>query len=274
MTNNVIKATNIDLSNITFSDVKMDNNGRKMIYVNHNGGKLMVQTPKMYVPNGIKRWRKKDAADNKDDSFEMELSFRGKDNIDKNSQEINKFHDILVGLDEIVKKNIMSHSKEWLGKTKAPSMEAIEEAFYSPCVRESVGNDGTVYPSRVRVKLDRERSDNGEDFTGRFLSNKRFKTPVMMFDDNKNQLDLNESNFDSVVPRGTQAVVVMELVYLSVSTKVSAKWKLVQAKVSRNDQSITGYAMLDDDEVDNEVDVDPKNGDASEDMEEAPFQYA
>jgi hypothetical protein len=255
----VFKATSLDLSKVSFSDVKVDNNGRKMVYVNYNGGKILVQTPKMYVPNGVKRWRKKDAADNKDDSFEMELSFAGKDNTDKNSQEIGKFHDILLGLDDMVKQNIISHSKEWLGKAKAPSMEAVEEAFYNPCVRECVGADGTVYPSRVRTKLDRERDQaNPDNFTGRFLSNKRYRTPVMMFDDNKNPIEFNENNFETVVPKGSQVVAVLELVYLTISTKVSAKWKLVQAKVSKSEKSITGYAMLDDEE-DNEQVVETVN---------------
>ena len=242
----IIKAVNLDLNKISFSDVKTDNNGRKMVYVNYNGGKIMVQTPKMYVPNGIKRWRKKDAADNKDDSFELELSFGGEDKEDKNSLEIREFHSKLEHFDSLVKNTIISKSKEWLGKPKV-SMETVEDAYYTPSVKIPTDKDGNIldYPSRVRAKLDRER-DNSDGFTGRFLSNKRFKTPVLIFDESKSQLDLDESNFDITVPKGSQVICVLELVYLSITTKVSAKWKLVQAKVFKNQQSITGYAMIDD----------------------------
>jgi hypothetical protein len=240
----VIKATNLDLSKITFSDVRTDNHGRKMVFVNYDGGKIMVQTPKMYVPNGIKRWRKKDATDNKDDSFEMEMSFGGEDkNVD-----IREFHNKMEQFDELVKKQIISHSKEWLGKPKV-SMELVENAFYSPTVRVAMDKEGNVleYPSRVRAKLDRERI-NGDDFTGKFLSYKKPATPVLMFDESKTLIEMNEDNFESVVPKGSQVVAVLELVYLTITTKVSAKWKLVQAKVSRNQQTITGYAMIDDEE--------------------------
>jgi hypothetical protein len=240
----VIKATTLDLSKITFSDVKTDNHGRKMVFVNYEGGKIIVQTPKMYVPNGLKRWRKKDATDNKDDSFEMELSFAGED---KNS-DIREFHDKMEQFDELVKKQIITHSKEWLGKPKV-SMELVENAFYSPSVRLPMDKEGNIldYPSRVRAKLDRERT-NGDDFTGRFLSYKKPATPVLMFDESKTLIEMNEDNFESVVPKGSQVVSVLELVYLTITTKVSAKWKLVQAKVSRNQQTITGYAMIDDEE--------------------------
>lgn len=260
----VIKATNLDLSKITFSDVKTDNHGRKMVFVNYDGGKIMVQTPKMYVPNGLKRWRKKDATDNKDDSFEMELSFSGED---KNT-DIREFHDKMEQFDELVKKQIMAHSKEWLGKPKV-SMELIENAFYSPSVRVPMDKEGNVldYPSRVRAKLDRER--RGDDFTGRFLSYKKPPTPVLMFDESKTLLEMNEDNFESVVPKGSQVVAVLELVYLTITTKVSAKWKLVQAKVARNQQTITGYAMIDDEEsaVQEDLESEPVK-EASEHKEE------
>jgi hypothetical protein len=129
-------------------------------------------------------------------------------------------------------------------------MDSIEEAFYAPSVRVPTDKDGNVleYPSRVRVKLDRERDGDSDNFTGRFLSNKRFKTPVLMFDESKHLMEMNENNFESVVPKGSQVTAVLELVYLSITSKVSAKWKLVQARVARNEQSITGYAMLDDTE--------------------------
>lgn len=254
----IIKAVNLDLNKISFSDVKTDNHGRKMVYVNYNGGKIMVQTPKMYVPNGIKRWRKKDAVDNKDDSFELELSFGGEDKEDKNSIEIRDFHKKLESFDTLVKNAIMSKSKEWLGKPKV-SMETIEDAYYSPSVKIPTDKDGNVldYPSRVRAKLDRER-DSGDGFTGRFLSSKRFKTPVLIFDENKEQINLDENNFDNIVPKGSQVICVLELVYLSITSKVSAKWKLVQAKVFRNQQSITGYAMIDD-ESEHQEDLDTEN---------------
>jgi hypothetical protein len=243
MSNQVIKATGLDLSQLTFSDVKLDNHGRKMVYINNRGGKVLIQTPKMYVPNGVKRWRKKDATDNKDDSFEMEMSFGGEDK----NPDIRVFHEKMQEFDTIVKKQIMAHSKEWLAKPKV-SMELIENAYYAPTVRVATDKDGNQleFPDRMRAKLDRER--DGDDFSGRFLSHKGTRTPVMMFDESKVQLDMNETNFESVVPKGSQVTAVLELVYLSITTKVSAKWKLVQARVSRSSQAITGYAMLDDDE--------------------------
>jgi hypothetical protein len=267
MSNQVIKATNLDLSQLTFSEVKLDNHGRKMVYVNNRGGKVLIQTPKMYTPNGVKRWRKKDATDNKDDSFEMEMSFGGEDK----NPEIRVFHDKMLEFDTLVKNQIMAHSKEWLAKPKV-SMELVENAYYAPTVRIATDKDGNQleFPDRMRAKLDRER--DGDEFSGRFLSHKGTRTPVMMFDESKTHLDMNESNFESVVPKGSQVTAVLELVYLSITTKVSAKWKLVQGRVSRSTQAITSYAMLDDEPSVTVQQVEQVQEDLDTDTPEEPLE--
>lgn len=253
----LVKASNLDLSSVTFSDVKTDNHGRKMVFINQNNGKIMVQTPKMYAPNGIKRWRKKDALDNKDDKFEMELSFYGENGTDKNSQEIREFKQKWEEFDDLVKRKVVEKAKEWLGMPKL-DMNTLESVMYTPMVKVPKDKEGNElpYPSRVRAKIDRE-TDSAGNFTGRFLSNKKFKTEVLIFDENKNKLEVNEDNAESVVSKGSQVICILELVYLSLSkTTISTKWKLVQAKVFKNQESITDYAMLDDDSVQEDLDTD------------------
>lgn len=253
----VIKANSLDLSNVTFSDVKTDNHGRKMVYINYNNGKIMVQTPKMYAPNGIKRWRKKDAIDNKDDKFEMELSFYGENGTDKAAQELREFHEKWQEFDELIKDTVISKAKEWLSMPKLDKT-TLESVMYTPMVKIPKDKEGNElpYPSRIRAKIDREMDSNG-NFTGRFLSNKKFKTEVLMFDENKEQIELHEDSAEMTVPKGSQVISILELVYLSLSkTTISTKWKLVQAKVFRNKDTITEYAMLDDEDVLEDLDTD------------------
>lgn len=247
----VIKANSLDLSQVTFSDVKSDIHGRKMVYINRDGGKILVQTPKLYVPNGIKRWRKKDAVDNKDDKYEMEVSFNGENGVDKHAEEVRMFHEKMKQFDEVIKAKVIEKSKEWLGMPKLDKT-TLESVMYTPMVRIPKDKEGNElpYPSRLRIKLDREMDSNG-NYTGRFSSNKKYKTEILIFDESKQKQDMNESNAEIVVPKGSQVISVMELVYLSLSkTTISTKWKLVQARVFKNKDSITSYAMLDDEDLD------------------------
>lgn len=247
----VIKANSLNLTKVTFSDIRTDIHGRKMVYINYDSGKIMVQTPKMYAPNGVKRWRKADATNNKDDKFEMELSFYGENGTDKNAEEIREFHQKWKEFDEMLKNKIIEKSKEWLSMAKL-DMNTLESVMYTPMVRVSKDKEGNElpYPSRIKAKIDREMDSNG-NFSGRFISNKKFKTEVMIFDENKERIIVNEENAEDAIPKGCQVVSILELVYLTLSkTTISTKWKLVQAKVFRDKDSITGYALLDDDKPD------------------------
>lgn len=133
------------------------------------------------------------------------------------------------------------------------STELIEEAFYVSNVKIPKDSDGNMleYPARFEVKLDRQKS--GDEFTGKFVSNKKFNHEVLIYDENKNLIPMDETNYDTVIPKGSQCITIVELVYISITAKVSCKWKLVQAKVFKNQKAITDYAIVDDDEEENEV---------------------
>lgn len=238
----VLKANQIDFSKVTFSDVKKMGKG-KMVYANLNGGKIVLQTPKMSVPFGISRWRDDNADDNKGDSFRLGLSFYG----EETNNDIKVFRENLSQFDEMIKQKIKENSKEWLGKPNI-SMELINEALYVPNVKVPKDSDGNVldYPSRFEVKLDRQK--NGDEFTGKFLSNKKFNHEILIYDENKNLVEMNESNYDTVIPKGSSVITIVELVYISITAKISCKWKLVQAKIFKNQKAITDYAIVDDDD--------------------------
>lgn len=235
----ITKASQFDFSKTTFSDVKKLNKA-KMVYCNYNSGKILLQTPKMNVPFGLSRWHDSDANDTSGDSFKLPLSFYG----ESDNSEIKKFKENMEHFDNIIKHTIQKNSKEWLGKPNV-SMEAIESAFYSPNVKLSMDKDGKEFPPRIEVKLDRQKEN--ETFTGKFVSNKKSNQPILIFDENKQLINLNESNYDSVIPKGSHVICLIELVYVSITAKISCKWKLVQAKVFKNTSAITEYALLDDD---------------------------
>ncbi len=251
----IVKANNLNLSKVSFSDVKLNKHGLKMVYVNIDGGKLLIQTPKMYAPNGIKKWEKKD--NNDTDKFEMEMSFFGEDGTDKNANEIRELHNKLKELDEKIKAKILENSSKWLGIKLDKNM--LETVMYNPIVKIPKDKEGNVlpYPSRLRTKIDRDNE------TGKFLNNKKFNTEVLFFDENKTKIDVNENNAMNVVPKGCQVINIIELVYISLSkTAISVKWKLVQSKVFKSKDAITSYAMIDDDDENENVlpdDLDSEN---------------
>lgn len=240
---NIITPEQMNPSELTFSKVFTDNNNRKMVFVNNGSSKVIVATPKMWLPKGISRIRKKDAKNDKEDSFVVDLSLQETDPL---------FHK-LTELDEVVKQQIKKNSMEWLKKAKVND-EVVEDR-YKPIVSiyAPEGRD-KIYHS-VQLKVERE-SDGSDGFTGRFLSNKSSKSSLLFFDGNtksKNPVEINENNFSTMVPKGCQARCLMELVYITISQRVSVKWRLIQMEVYRREGSISTYAFPTSDEytVDN-----------------------
>ena len=230
---NVITPEQMNPAEFTFSKVFTDNNNRKMVFVNNGNSKVIVDTPKMWLPKGLTRIRKKDAKNDKEDSFVVDLNLQDSDVLFKK----------LTELDDVVKNQIKKNSMEWLKKAKVND-EVVEDR-YKPIVSVYApeGRD-KVYHS-VQLKVERE-NDGVDGFTGNFLSNKSSKTPLLFFDGNskeKTQIEVNENNFSTMIPKGCQVRCLMELVYINISQRVSVKWRLIQMEVYKREGHINTYAF-------------------------------
>ncbi len=261
MSNNiVITPEQMNPSKFTFSKVITDNNNRKMVFVNQGSSKIIVATPKMWLPKGLSRIRKKDAKNDKEDSFVVDLSL----------QESDVLFEKLTELDSVVKEQIKKNSMEWLKKAKVND-EVVEDR-YKPIVNiyAPEGRD-KVYHS-VQLKVERE-SDGSDGFTGRFLANKSNKSPLLFFNGNtksKVPMDVTEQNFSTMVTKGCQARCLMELVYITISQRVSVKWRLIQMEVYGKEGSISGYAFPPSDEyqVESKPDLTEEDVEVEKEVEE------
>ena len=241
MSSQIIKASELNVSELTFSEVKTDKYNKKMVFVNREGGKkVLVQTPKMFNVFGAKRWHS-EGTDVKDDSFAVEMSFAGKES----NPELQKFHQVLTDLDNLVKEKAYENRSSWLNKPKI-SKESIEETMYLPTLKVSTDKSGEAldYPDRFKIKFDKDRE------SGKFLSSKKTNAEIMVFDDSKQIVQVNADNIENVMGKGSYLTSVVELVYIIIGAKISLKFKFVQGKLIQNNNEITGNVMLDDDEDD------------------------
>ena len=261
MSVNLLKTNEFDVSNVSFT-LKVDKVSKKKIfYVNHNKKPILFQTPKMYLPNGIKHWDSGDYPE----SYELEVSFGEDKENSKNNVLIKEFESKMTQLDELIKAQIFENPQDWIGEKKPTDKDDIEflrknitkTHYKNHMIRVPKDKDGNVlaFPNRMRIKVDREREN--DEFTGYFASNRRHKTRVMMFDSDGTNLELSESNFKEVVPPGSKSILVLELVNISlIGGKVYPKWKLIQGKVYRNLASITDNIIQDEDDQEYPADLD------------------
>ncbi len=251
-----IKAQNLDLSSLTFAQPKITDRKARMIFVNELNTKrqIVLQTPKMYIPSGMKMWEADEA--DKDDTYEVELSFGG------DSEEVRAFHQKMKDYDALVKKEIFDNPMKFLNKQKV-GMETIEESIYVPTIRPSLDKEKkqTSYPDKMKVKIDREKVKDGKDAngkdklrcTGEFSSNNSKKSRILAFDSDRKPIEFNESNYKEVIPKGCSLICLIELVYVFSAQSVSTKWKLVQFITYRENTALNEFAF-DLPEEDNIVD--------------------
>jgi hypothetical protein len=250
MSQNIIKSSELNIADVSFIVNVDKTTKRKIFFVNHLKKPIFIKTPCMYSTGGIKHWK----SDAYPDSFELEVSF-GEDKDDSlNNDKVQDFYEKMKQLDNLIKTQILENPMEWIGKKKT-SMEMIEESYYpKPIVKVAQDKEGNLleYAPKMKFKVERER--NGENFTGKFSSSNRDKTQVMIFDKSGTNLDLDEENCESVVPRGTKGNYLIQLVNINVvGDKVYPKWKLVQGKIRKNTSGIIDRNIMDDDDEDNEI---------------------
>ncbi len=254
----VIQSKNLDISSMTFTVPKASTNGSKgkRAFANLGGGmsKILIQTPKMYIPNGAKRWEAKGPGEN--ESFEVDLSF-GND-----TSEIASFHEKMKAYDEKLKDEIVKNSLVWTNK-KSMTKEFLDMGLYVPTVKEAFDKEKNKldYPDKMKLRLNRKKNNNDE-YTGEFVSNKRLGTPILIYDGNTNSktpIPFNEHNYSEVIPKGSSAVCLIELSNIFAGEKISSIWNLVQMKIYKNSAGIDGYAFQDEDGSEGGVDADDQD---------------
>ena len=252
---NIINISDFNIQNVTFTLNQDKKSKRKMFFVNHNKKPILLKTPQMFLPNGLKHWK----SEAYPETFQMELSL-GEDKLNKNNNEkIQMFKTKMEQLDELIKEQILKNPMDWIGK-KTASKDTLDFVYPKLIVSTPVDKDGKEYAPRMKVKVEREQ-DNGS-FTGYFSSSTRNKTRVLVFDNENNNLDINESNCEEVMPPKSRAILLIQLVNINiVGDKVYPKWKLIQAKLYKNKSSKIETNVLGEEENENDNENDNNNED-------------
>ena len=237
MSSTIILPNQFNTSDISFSDVKTNNYGGKVVYMNKSGGKLILQTPKMFVPYGLGENEITDQKTNEviGHKYHVNLSFREMQNDEnvKLADKLKTFHQVIKDIDEHIITTATKNSLPWL-KMKKVNRETIE-ALYSPMLilskdKETQEPDGK-YPDTIKGKIP-------------FWEGK-FKTTV--YDQQREEIDLKKS-----IVKGTIGKSLLECTGIwFAGGKFGVGWKVLQMKVEVP-KSIEGYSFVESDDDDDD----------------------
>jgi len=225
MSRKVNKPNQVETKMISFSEPKILPSGAKQVYLNYNGGRLVVQTPKMSLPWNMGCYRGPEG--NQPPTYKLDLSFKGMENDPK----IKELHDMIEKIDKRMLKAGAENGLAWF--KKKDMNEEVLKALYTPMMKLSIdkntGEPDGKWPPSVRIKV--------PNYDGKFSCE--------VFDTEKNEIDT--SNLENVLVRGceVQSLIECSSVWFA-GGKYGLSWKIVQMKV-QSVPNLNGYAFVDSD---------------------------
>jgi len=211
---------NFSWDDISYSQVREQSNGGKMIFVNLNKHPLILHTPKMTSSFGVSDYEN-------DKKFNLDLTFKGA----ANNPEIATFKAFFERFDDKLITDGKAHDMAWFKQTY--KSKDVVEALYTKSLK---GKD-EKYAQYIKVKAPYV---DGE-----------FQFPV--YDSNKTKMSINTPEERALLKGASiQAIIQCTGIWI-VDKRYGCNWKVLQMKVSMPNRSrIPDYAFADDDDDDND----------------------
>ena len=239
----------IAVSKLEFSPVKLLDNGGKSVNIRYEGRNIMVETPSLNVPYGVNVFDKTPGAPPK---FSVDLSLGGASDNDQ----IQALQTFLEAFDERMIDAGVDNAKNWF-KMGNPSREVIK-AFYSPLVKVSLDKTGAPkpYPPTFKLALRKkflpkgsasapapppDTSSNTKTFDTKFYNG--------MERDEKGQVSEFEvgSKLEEVLAKRAKVTAIIQCTGVwFAGGKFGTTWKAAQLRVDSQPEQIRGPAFRSD----------------------------
>ena len=231
-----LKPKNVDVSNISFSNVKTMPSGAKTVYVNYNGGLLFLQSPEMNVPFDTATYY----PDN-DNSGKWPIQV-AMDNI-KGNPTMKEFHDTIAKMDQHLITQATECASDWF-KTQQWFKKKGD-------VSEKVTDN---YKPMVKVSLDSETGEPDGRWPPKFnfkIIKRDGKVLCDCYDSNKNQLTTDGDgaiDLETMFKKGTKVKTILRCKGIWISNVGwGCTWGAEQIKIDVP-MGFSGYAFDSDDE--------------------------
>lgn len=257
-TTSVIDGTKIDLSKITFSSIKRNDNGSKSVRVSYDGGPFTIQSPLMHVPwnlnppysdrdikkgagngNGNEDENEDNVQENVQSSgrtkWSLQMNFRGREN----NKRLQKFYENMKALDALFAKKTVENRVEWFDddedyESERDAILAYRKTF-KPGIRERKNKTtGEPYPPCIEPKV----SCVDGEFACNCFNMKREKYDKPM---------------DKLMLKGTEGEGIIRLTNFYVQdARCGPTWTLLRLRADESEGSLGEFGFIDVREDENE----------------------
>lgn len=228
-----VHANAIDVSKITFQVGKSVAKRSPPISIRYNGTQLQIRLPRLACPFGL-RENSNDAGVK---SYKLAAVLKGCDPYCKDKyvgdDEIGKFGNFLMELDEHIRAAAIANSTQWFGKKRSDTsiLESYASNIYpSTELREGERVPNGKYPPTFRIKV--------PVYDGRVAAE--------FVDASRNHVYVTPESLVSILPKGIESnMILMPSIYVINGTSFGVTWRLKAAQLFPVPQ-ITAAMMFDD----------------------------
>tara|TARA_B110000881_G_scaffold217061_1_gene233789 strand:- start:1675 stop:2388 length:714 start_codon:yes stop_codon:yes gene_type:complete len=229
---NITLPKNVNVDEITFSDVKKNDYGGGSLYVSYQGRPLILQTPYMSLPFGVSAYEPTDGSPTK---YSLDLSFR---DVDENPS-VKHLYTMLSSFDGKLLDDSLTNSLQWF-KQKYNSKEVMKALF----------------TSQVRYSVDRETGELNTKYKPTF----KVKVPynkdrciAEVYNEKKERVEY--SHLDEVIGKGSKVRVILSCSGVWIAGgKFGVSWRLLHLQ-TKETGALHQFAFQEDSDEESEEDT-------------------
>ena len=218
-TNAIISASSLDISKVSFGDIRLNKAGGKSVPIKYNGQNLQIRIPEDTYPMGVNIKEGENGT-----TYTMSLTLKGCDPYAKEraSSETGvhgQLYNFLLDLQSKLLDTAETNSSKWFGKSRTRSvLEELMKQSISPSVEKINGEWVATgkYPPSLRMKVPVYNGDVSMD----------------VIDAKGKPIEVTIDNIASIFPKRFRAsLVVSPSVYVS-GQGFGMTWRITYARVS------------------------------------------
>lgn len=218
-TNAIISSSNLDISKVSFGDVRLNKAGGKAVPIKYSGQPLQIRLEKNVYPMGVNVKETENGT-----TYNLSLTLKGcdpyaKERAGAEAGSLGTLYNFLQDLQKRVLDTAEQNSVKWFGKTRSRSvLEETMKQFISPSVEKINGEwvASGKYPPSFRMKVPVYNGEVSMDVTD------SYGKPV----------EVTPENIQSVFPKRVEASVVVSPSIYVTGQGFGVTWRLLYAKVS------------------------------------------
>ena len=216
----VLTAKSLDIETTVITNPKLNKNKQLSAGIINSKTKsaVYIETPYLINPFGISSFDGGKAISDDQRTYSLSLKASGGQN--ENLEEIQMLFNYLKELDEKAIDYGLMHSQQIFKKKYEESQRSIlVDLLYNRCVKPSVGQDGTVYPDKITLKVMKDQQN-------------LLKPDVLVFKDSPTPLEIeNWDELNKIVLKGTPIKAIMQPRLYFVNGKMGINFRVLQIKL-------------------------------------------